>query len=246
MNIACSAVGSPAQHFCLHVTPHFCLCTLRIKWSGEEENSPWLWAQKSAHCVKHIKQHILQKTTKFVLRNIMEFKSWRYTKFNWIQPHATWFEFEVNLALQTGLETSKTFQIKWFYGCSCQLPPTAPISDTTYTKKCADRQPFTCSTSPAYLHWICYPINWIYEREKKFSHLWGARRGGKPPRVNKPLPTWRKQAVTTTVWILAALGKVVILPGNLHLSYLPHSSRCLTLLGGQVCCVQDLDPGLWY
>lgn len=35
---------------------------------------------------------------------------------------------------------SKTFQIKWFYGCSCQIPPTAPISDMTYTQKRAERQ----------------------------------------------------------------------------------------------------------
>lgn len=39
---------------------------------------------------------------------------------------------------------------------------------------------------------------------------------------------------------------LVILPGDLHLSYLPHPSSCLTLLGRQVCSVQDLGPGLWY
>lgn len=179
MNIVCSAVGSPAQHLCVDVTPHFCLCTLRIKWSEEGESSPWLWAQKSAHYLKHIKQHILLKATKFVPRNKMEFKTWRYTKLNWIQLQATWSGFEVNLALWTGLETSKPFQIKWFYGCSWQLPPTAPISDMTYTKKCAERQVFTWTTSPVYLHWICYSINWIYEGGKIFLTSLRSKEGRK-------------------------------------------------------------------
>lgn len=179
MNIACSAVGSPAQHLCPDVTPHFCLCTLRIKWSEEDEISPWLWARKSARYLKHIKQYILQKATRFVPCNIMEFKTWRYTKLNWIQLQATWSEFEVNLALCTGLETSKTLKIKWFCGCSWQLPPTAPISDTTYTKKRAERQLFTWTTSPPYLHWIRYPINWIYEGGKAFLTSFRSKEGRK-------------------------------------------------------------------
>lgn len=109
MSTDCSAVGWPAQHLCLDVTPHFCPCTLRIKWSWKEENSPWLWAQKSACYVKHIKQYVLQRATKFIVPcNIMEFKSWRCTKIKWIQPQATLFEFEVNLALWTRQKTSKT------------------------------------------------------------------------------------------------------------------------------------------
>lgn len=123
----------------------------------------------------------------------MGFKSWRCTKLNWVQPQATWLEFEVNLALWTGLKTSKTFQIKWFYVCSCHLPSTAPISDTTYTKKCVERQPFACITFPAYLHWICYPINWIYEGEKKIlSGLWGAGREGKPLYWYKSAPNMKE------------------------------------------------------
>lgn len=252
MSTDCSAVGWPAQHLCLDVTPHFCPCTLRIKWSWKEENSPWLWAQKPACYVKHIKQCVLKRATKFIVPcNIMVFKSWRCTKLNWTQPQATLFEFEVNLALWTGQETSKTSHFKWFYGCSHQLPLTAPISDMTYTKNCAETQPFACTTSPACLHWICHQwITGFMREEKILSHLWGARREGKPPCSNKAAPSRKEtgcehQGVNTGSsgrgW--CSLGT---LPGNLHLSYLPHSSSCLTLLGGQVCCVQDLDPGLWY
>lgn len=33
---------------------------------------------------------------------------------------------------------------------------------------------------------------------------------------------------------------LVVLPGVLHLSYLPHSLSCLTLPGGHVCCGREV------
>lgn len=91
MNTVFCPVGWPAQQLCLDVTPHFCPCTLRIKWSEQEENSPRLWAQESSHFAKHIKQHILRRATKLIApHSIMEFKSWRCTKLNWIQSQEIW------------------------------------------------------------------------------------------------------------------------------------------------------------
>lgn len=75
--------------------------------------------------------------------------------------------------------------------------------------------------------------------EKNRSPLWRARRGGKTPCLYKPAPkvkeTIHKHHGVSTGTSGTGWCSLAVLPGDLHLSYFPHSSRCLTLLGGHVC-----------